>query len=479
MGVRNMLEDQKVAEGAVDHKPINETIFIEISRDKMLAVLWLEEPRYGGAKLSIEQIKREIDNKGVKKGLDTELLNQIAHTRKHSYKYIIAKGMQPVDGTDAILTLDFDAGSIKSFKPKTNEDGTVDFKNLNAVHNVKKGEHLAHKVAATEGIDGYNVLDQGIRAKKGKDLRMPKGKNTELSPDGLDLFASVDGKLEYDGHNVYINTVYTLNGDLDSGIGNIDFLGSVTIMGSVKSGYTIKAEGSVEVKGSVEDAIIIAGGDILLSYGIQGIEKGKLIAGGNVIAKFIQNTTVEARRDVVAEAIIHSSVSAGNSIKVEGGKGTIVGGSVAATNMIFAKSIGSPMGTSTEVQIGILPSLYQKHKKIETLLQEKRESLTKVEQSLTFLFTKSKGVGLDAQKQMMLQKLNESRMPLVEEVEKLKKEHKELSDTLREAQDGIIKVIDTMHPGVKLMIGNTIKYVDDTKVRCTIRKVDGEIHIGL
>ncbi len=460
-------------------KPVNETLFVEVSKDKMLGVIWFEEPKNGGAVLSLNQIKDEIDRKGIKKGIDFELLNHIASEKKYSYKYIIAKGILPEDGQDGILTLTFSAEDIKSFKPKQNADGTVDFKNLHAVHNVKKGDILATKTPPADGKEGYNIFDQVLKAKKGKDVRIPKGKNTEISADGLSLIAAVDGKLEYDGHNIYVNTVYTLNGDLDSSIGNIDFIGSVVISGSIKSGFTVKAEGSVEVKGSVEDSVIIAGGDIFLSYGIQGIEKGKLISGGNVVAKFIQNATVEAKKDVITEAIIHSNVSAGNMIRVESGKGTIVGGSVAATHMILAKSIGSPMGTATTVQIGILPSIYQKHKQIEAELHLKQETLDKVEQSIKFLFTKARETKLDAQKQMMLHKLNDSRTPLIEEIGVLKSEFNELSEVLREAQDGIIKAMDTVYPGVKLIIGNSIKYVDDTQVRCTIRKVDGDIFIGL
>jgi uncharacterized protein (DUF342 family) len=461
-----------------NNEPIDEIVSIEISRDKMLGVIWFDAPQNGGKKLSEDQIKYEIGKKGIKKGIDLEVLSEIVNNRRYNYKYIIAKGMQAKDGQDAILTLAFDTNQIKNFTPKQNKDGTVDFKELHVVHNVKKGDLLATKVPATEGIEGYNVLDQKIRAKKGKDIRMPKGKNTEILADGLTLIASVDGKLEYDGHNIYINTVYTLNGDLDSGVGNIDFLGSVVINGSVKSGYTIKAEGSVEVKGSVEDAVIIAGGDILLGYGIQGTDSGQLVSEGNIVAKFIQNAVVAARKDVITEAIIHSHVSAGGSIKVESGKGTIVGGSAAATNMILAKSIGSPMGTVTMVQIGILPSIYKKHKDIEVHLNKNKESLEKVEQSIKFLLTKSKQIRLDPQKQLMLQKLNDSRMPLIDEIEKLKRDYTELSDMLRDAQDGIIKATDTVYPGVKVIIGSSIKYIDDTQIHCTIRKVDGDIYIG-
>jgi uncharacterized protein (DUF342 family) len=460
-------------------QPVNEIIKIEISRDKMLGVVWFEEPKNGGRQLSADQIKVEIEKKGINQGVILEVLNEITKNRRYEYKYIIAKGVQPQDGEDAVLNLNFSTEEIKNFKPKQKQDGTVDFKDLHAVHNVKKGDLLAKKNPATEGIEGYNVLGQKIKAKRGKDARMPKGKNTEILEDGLTLVSSVDGKLEYDGHNIYINTVYTLNGDLDSSIGNIDFLGSVVINGSVKSGYTIKAEGSVEVKGSVEDAVIIAGGDILLSYGIQGTDSGQLVSEGNVVAKFIQNAVVAARKDIITEAIIHSHVSAGGSIKAESGKGTIVGGSAAATNMILAKSIGSPMGTVTTVQIGVLPSIYKKHKDIENNLSKNKENLNKIEQSIKFLLTKSKQIRLDTQKQVMLQKLNDSRMPLVDAIEKLKKEYAELSDMLRDAQDGIIKAADTVYPGVKVIIGNSTKYIDDTQIHCTIRKIDGDIYIGV
>ena len=80
---------------------------------------------------------------------------------------------------------------------------------------------------------------------------------------------------------------------------------------------------------------------------------------------------------------------------------------------------------------------------------------------------------------MMLKKLVDSQGPLRERVEKLQEEYKQISEALKDVQDGMIKVSDTVHPGVKVTIGSTIKYIDDDQVHCTIRRVDGEIVIGL
>lgn len=455
---------------------INETIYVEVSRDKMFGVIWFLPPEEGGRVLSLAEIKTAIAAKGIVKGIDEEALVELSKVKKYNYKYIIAKGVPAVNGKDGELTLNFDKERLIHFVPKQKEDGTVDFKELGTVFNVKKGDVLATRTLATSGDNGYNVLGNEIKARKGKEARLPKGKNTQLL-DELTLVSAVDGKLEYDGHNVYINTVYIVKGDVDSSTGNIKFVGNVVVTGSVLAGFTVEADGSVEVQGPVEDATIIAGGDIFLSYGIQGTDKSKIVSGGNVVTKFIQNANVEAQGDVVTEAIIHSNVTAGNHIKAEMGKGTIVGGSVTATNMIVAKSIGSPMGTVTNVQIGVPPELYQEHKRLGNLLKEKQDNFVRVEQSINFLLSKSKEGTLDINRRIMLSKLNMSKEPLTDEIQRLQYKFNKLSEQLRDAHDGIIKSNDAIYPGVKITIGSIVKYIDDTRRGCTVKKVDGEISI--
>lgn len=455
---------------------VNEIVNVELSRDKMLGVIWFTPPAEDGRLLSLEEIKVAIASKGIVKGINEELLVELMQSKQYNYKYVIAQGQPATNGIDGELTFHFDRQRLIHFVPKQNEDGTVDFKDLGTVFNVKKGDVLVTKTFPTEGVNGYNVLGGEVRARKGKDVRLPKGKNTELLDDKT-LVSAVDGKLEYDGHNVYINTVYTVSGDVDSSTGNIKFVGSVVVKGSVLAGFTIEAEGSVEVRGPVEDATIIAGGDIFLTYGIQGTEKGKIISGGNVITKFIQNAHVEAKGDIITEAIIHATATAGNSIRVEMGKGTIVGGNIAATNMIIAKSIGSPMGTTTAVQIGVPPELYQEHRQMADELKQKQENLAKIEQSINFLVAKAKENALDLNKKIMLSKLSLSREPLQEEINALKHKFRLLSERLSGAQNGVIRVSDAIYPGVKVTLGSIVKYIDDTKHGISIRKLDGDLSI--
>lgn len=462
-----------------DAEVIKEKICVEISQNKMLGVISFIEPKNGGSHLSLEEIKAALQEKGIIYGIKEFDLNEIYYDHNYGYKYIIAEGKSPTDGKDGYIQFTFDPIALKTLKPKENEDGTVNLKDLGAVKNVKAGDHLATKILATDGEDGINILGQVVKAKRGKEARIPKGKNTKILEDGLTLVAEIDGKLEYDDRNVYISSVYVVEGDLDNSVGNIDFVGSVVINGSIHSGFTIKSGGTVEVKGHVNDAVIIADGDIILSYGIQGNSKSKLVAKGNVVTKFIQNTQVEAGGNVISGALLHSNVTAGDSIMVEMGKGIIVGGSASATNLILARSMGSLMGTVTHLQIGVPPTVYAEHKQLNKVMKEKMESLNKIDQGIKFLMKKKETEVLNSQQVEMLKSFGITRQAVVEEYENAKTRYGKISEQLANLKEGVIQCIGIMYPGVKVTFGNLIKYIDTNHVYAVIRKEDGEITIGV
>ncbi|MBP3889490.1 MAG: DUF342 domain-containing protein [Cellulosilyticum sp.] len=458
-----------------NHEIVRESVCVEVSRDGMLGIISFQAPQNGGEKIRLEEVKQAIKDKGITQGINEADLIEICQVHRYNYKYIIAQGQPPVEGKDGYIQFAFDEQSLKEFKPTEREDGTVDLRDLGAVKNVMKEDVLAVKIPAVLGQVGYNILGQVIKPQKVKEAKMPKGKNTRILEDQVTLVADIDGKLEYDDYKVNVYPVFVVEGDVDSSIGNIDFVGSVVINGSVHSGFFVKAGGSVEVSGSVEDAVIIAGEDIILSHGIQGTEKSKLIAQGNIITKFIQNANVEAGGKVVAEAILHSIVIAGESIYADIGKGLIVGGRVSATNKIVASNIGSPMGTVTVLQVGILPKIHHEYKQLELEMKKKLESLNKVDQSITFLISKGNGGQLNVQKHMMLERLQSTRQPLIDEYESFKIKHKKIGTLLREANEGMVKCKGIIYPGVKITHGHLTRYVDDKWTNVIVRRENDEI----
>lgn len=88
---------------------------------------------------------------------------------------------------------------------------------------------------------------------------MPKGKNTEISEDGQNLIAAINGQINYIDGKVNVFQNYEVPANVDNSTGNINFIGNVIVRGSVLSGFVIQAGGNVEVGGVVEGATIIAG----------------------------------------------------------------------------------------------------------------------------------------------------------------------------------------------------------------------------
>lgn len=456
--------------GAVD-----ETVMVEITRDKMMGVISFTAPENGGRTLSLAEVLQEITQRGVIQGVNMEDLEELVIHKQYNYKYIIAKGTPAIDGKDAKVDLTFDVEKLKSLKPRELEDGTVDFKDLDCVRNVKKGEILAVKTPIVAGVDGVNVLGQVLRGKRGKDARLPRGKNTMITPDGLKLVATEDGKLSYEGGSVSVGTVCLIQGDVDSSTGNIDFVGSVVVNGMVHNGFRIQAKGSVEVRGPVEGATIIAGGDIILSYGVQGTEQSKLEAGGSIFAKFIQNACIQAEKDIITEGIWHSSVNAGGVIKVDVGKGCIIGGNISATNIVSARNIGSPMGAATDIQIGIKPCVYTEYKELANAIQKERKEITDVEKEILFIKTRNVGVPLDQFKQRRLERLMADRARLMEQLQDDQSRYARLTERVENVRDGVVEVTNKIYPGSKITMGNTTMNIDTIHTRCAFVKSGQEI----
>lgn len=457
---------------------IDEEITIEITPDKMIAVISFGKASENGHRLSQEEIKRSIQNKGIMYGVDEKVIEEIGKERQVGFKYIIARGLAPQKGKDAEHKFCFDHENLGKVQPKENSDGTVDFKDLNIVYNVTEGQVLYEKILATEGIEGKNVLGEVVRAQKGKDLRLPKGKNVNILEDGKTLVAGISGRLCYDNHNIYISPLLVIEEDVDSSTGNVEFIGNIIINGSVKNGFKVKASGSIEIHGCVEAADIEAGDDIVVWYGIQGMDKGTVKTLGNLTAKFIQNAKVEASGNIVTEAIMHSEVGA-NNIYADKGKGLIVGGKVMAAHYISATTIGSPMATHTDIQIGIPPHILHEFKEVEKNYFAIIEELKKIGQSITFLMSKQTQGEISQDKVELLRKLLITREQSQAKQKEITIKYKELSTRVQSVIASEIKVRNILHPGTKITIGSLVKYIKEEYSHCNVRRSEADIAIGM
>jgi len=347
----------KIAEAQEEFK-INASAVISITQDKMKASMILIPPD-GGAEITFEDIIEVINQNGIVHGYDEEYLKGIVKEPRYSESIKIAEGIFSVNGQNGKVIFNFNLN--RDNKPTVLEDGRVDYKELNKIENFRKGETLCTIIDPVLGIPGKTVLGTPIFAVNGKPAVLPMGKNIQFSEDKKSLISTIDGQVVFTDNKINIFPVYEVAKDVDNSTGNISFVGNVIIKGNVLAGFSIRAGGNVEVNGVVEGAVIQADGDIILRKGMQGMGKGILTSGGDIISRYIENSKIHAKNNIKAEAILHSHIKCSNKLELCGKKGLLLGGTVKVGKEIIAKVIGSDMSsTVTEIEVGVDPTLKEK-----------------------------------------------------------------------------------------------------------------------
>jgi uncharacterized protein (DUF342 family) len=265
---------------------------------------------------------------------------------------------------------------------------------------------------------------------------------------------------------------------VDTSTGNISFIGNVCVRGNVLSGFTIEAGGNVEVWGVVEGAVIKAQGDIILRRGMQGMGKGMLSSNGDVIARYIENSNVEARNNIKAEAIMHSNVKCGNVLELTGRKGLLVGGNCRVGKEINAKVIGSHMATVTEVEVGIDPALRERYKSLREEVTVMESDLKKAEQAINILKKLEAVCALSPEKQEMMAKSMRTKLYYSNKIIELKEELAVLEINLQQDAAGKIRCMNYVYPGTKVSIGTCKMFVRENLQYCTIYRDGADIRVG-
>ena len=126
---------------------------------------------------------------------------------------------------------------------------------------------------------------------------------------------------------------------------------------------------------------------------MNGMAKGTLKAGGNIVAKFLENATASAGGYVSTESILHSNVIAATEIQVTGKRGFITGGHVRAGQKIEVKTLGAMLGAPTVVEVGVDPEKKAEYMKMQKEVSEIVKNIRSLQPILAnFAEKKSKGV---------------------------------------------------------------------------------------
>jgi uncharacterized protein (DUF342 family) len=464
----------KIAELQEEIK-IDAAASVIVAPDKMKAFITITAPE-GGRMLAAGELLGVLNKNNVVYGIKKTALEQLEKYPVYNEMVCIAEGILSANGVNGKIDFHFDLDRIK--KPTILGDGRVDYRELNLIQNVKKDQILCTLIPPKEGKKGINVFGIDMPALDGKPAVLPRGKNVEVSPDGQSLLSKVDGQVNYIDGKVSVFATYEVMADVDNTTGNIYFVGNVVIRGNVLSGFVVEAGGNVEVWGVVEGAVIKAGGDIILRHGIQGSGKGILSSGGDIVARYIENSNVEAGNDIKSEAIMHSNFKCGNKLELSGKKGLLVGGSCKVGREITAKVIGSYMATLTEIEVGVDTALRGKIKSIRDEMSSMEIDLKKAEQAITILQKLEYAGALTPQKQEMLERSLRTQVYYSNRLTEMRDELQLLEGSLPQNSNGKVRCYNIAYPGTKVVMGSSIMYVRENLQYCSLYSDGADVRVG-
>lgn len=461
----------------------NGAVEVISSIDQMSASMVIHAPGEGGKMPESKEIQTLLLTNKITFGLHSELFkNTILGFGQGIFPkepLVIAEGASPQNGVNGKIEFFFNTET--SLKPKENPDGSVDFKNVDIINSVVKGEKLAGLIPPTNGAPGKTVAGEIVKCTDGAPAKLPIGANTEADPtDPTKLIASIDGVVRYNNVSVEVNEGFIVKGDVDFNTGHINYGKSVIVTGDVKGGFNVECGGDLQIGGVIEDCRIIVGGNVLCKHGLVGQGKGLVEAKGDVNLGFMKNQTVKSKKSVsIAREALNCTIYARKKILIHGNPLSAAGGNLVARDVISLYTVGNHSGIRTTLEVGIDYTLVEELEKTEAVLIELTGNYSKLVESHTkynkIIAVKGR---LSPQDRSLMDKLVESMAKYKQQMNAIEERKKLIQKKMYSFDIAYIKIERAALPGTLFKFGERHHVVKDELVGPkTIRLIDHEIRI--
>ncbi len=368
---------------------------VDVAEDKMEARLCVLPDTRVDLPTQVGKLKGALDRLGVRAGLDDEALEAAARAAQAGGRavadVVVARGTPPVHGRETDYKILFDPGKKVG---KELEGGRIDFREVEAVKNVTRGEALAEVVPGVDPVPGQRVDGSAIRPRMERAQGLKPGQNVVPSEDGTRILADADGMVIVQGNLFHVADQYLVSGDVDYRTGNIRATGDVEIRGEVKPGFEVHTEKDVVIHKDVEEAVVEAGGSVTIRGGVTA--SSRVVAGGNVSVRHVLNSRVEAEGDLeVKISLTNAEVYVHGRVLAVQGQGTIRGGEVNATRGVEARSVGSE-AAATHIAVGVDLRVLRDIEQIDAQREKLATAMSQIQSNLGPAFLKNPRAALEA-----------------------------------------------------------------------------------
>lgn len=337
-----------------NYKPIIE---ISVSKDRLKAFVTInltdEEFNRQDKNKLLEKIIIESNSEGIGYGFD---LNNLVKHMKPQEKLVIANGLLPQKGDDAIIRL----YELEEIKPQIFQDGKVNYYELNLINKVNKEDWVGERIEPKEGTSGKTVYGEIIPAQRGMQEKLKYDKKTiketfDKEKGITTLRAKKVGAVVYEKGIISICNYLEIDGRVSFATGNVDFDGYVEIKESIEDNFCVRADNDIQIMGNMGiggvETIESRDGSIYIRGGIAGKNKAKIICTGDLYTKFASNCTIECDGTVnIGYYTMNSNIKA-KEIILESLNSKIIGGNIEAKVRVLTGEIGSRAEVVTNITI--------------------------------------------------------------------------------------------------------------------------------
>lgn len=297
---------------------------------------------------------------------------------------VLAEGTSPAHGENGSLKLlpRFDPEQIMAAKlaaAEAESGGGLDHRDRSAFVLIEAGEQIGTLHLPTFGQDGESVSGKPIVARHGKAVILNTDDSVIVRESGV-IEAAVSGVVRIDGKKIRVLRRLDIHGPVDFTTGHIDFPGDVVVDEGVKDQFRVLARQDILVKGLVEAATLEAGRDLHLLGGAACREKGRLIAGRDLSARYLNECELRTGRHLaVQREIINSSIVIGGALISP--DCTLIGGTAVITGRCELTEAGAERGTPTRIILGGKPEAEKLDNEARELLARLSERIKESEQA--------------------------------------------------------------------------------------------------
>lgn len=455
-------------------KWLYKTAKVEVVDKKMKAFLVFKnaDPE-NSIPLSKEYLKDIIVTTGIRYGIKEDVIDDIIAGKINEDRILVAEGNYPKQGNDA--RMEFYFKTEKSLKPQAQEDGHIDYKEVNMVESVAKDTPLAKKIIATIGTPGKDLFGNDIPGLFGKDLQFTAGQGTYRDPEENTLFkASIDGIIYYDSkaHNLEVQKLFVVPESVDYSTGNLHVKSSVEIKQHIKAGFSVETPYNIDVKGGIEHAIVICGGILTVKEGINGDGKSLITVGGDIHSGYISNQVIKCGGKVhVSYEMRNSNIECDDEVIVIKNSGVIIGGKITATNKVTSPIIGNDYGVNTEIEVGVVLKHKEKYMKKQAEKNEIERQVEELKKQISYIAQKPDNNA----KTMQLMNYKEVWGKNTALLIKIKNDLKEIETAYYAVENPVVYATGKVFPGTVIKIKDKHFEVKEVLTHVLFHLVNGEI----